>query len=661
MQNLETSPNDDNLNVDKRRILIVDDNQQIHADYRKVLLGTEIDEPANADYQAFFEEPNEESGDSFHTPLRELVEIDSALQGQEGLEKVKKAVEEGRQYSLAFVDLRMPPGWDGLRTVEEIWKVDPELQIVICTAYTDNSFADICNRLGRTDKLLILKKPFDGVEVYQLAVSLTEKWKLGRQAKLKHDDLERLVERRTEELRLASLRDPLTKVTNRAGFNAALEQGLLRSNENGTSCGVFLIDVDNLKPINDAYGHPCGDQLLVEVASLLKECSGELDTVARLGGDEFAIVQPDINTNAEHEALSQRIERHAKAFEFENRRITFSCSVGIAVAPTDSSTQDDLLKKADLALYRSKDEGQGKPHYYTTEMDNDFARTQEIYQGLLTALAEDQFILYYQPIADAQTGNIKSFEALVRWIHPEKGMIPPFEFIPVAEETALIVPIGDWVLEEACSQAQAWPQDVKVSVNLSSVQFREQYDLVTRVKRILDATGFDPTRLELEITETTVLDQSEYVFKCLNAFQDLGISIALDDFGVGFASLSYIQAFPFDKLKLDRSFVSSCQASAKTLAILKLVASLGIDLEMTTTAEGVETEEELKIVRDEGFKQVQGYLLGRPSKREDINQLFVDVPKAFANLPEYKPQTQSVFPKLELPTFGRTLGNNSTD
>ena len=189
MQNLETSPNDDNLNVDKRRILIVDDNQQIHADYRKVLLGTEIDEPANADYQAFFEEPNEESGDSFHTPLRELVEIDSALQGQEGLEKVKKAVEEGRQYSLAFVDLRMPPGWDGLRTVEEIWKVDPELQIVICTAYTDNSFADICNRLGRTDKLLILKKPFDGVEVYQLAVSLTEKWKLGRQAQLKHDDL----------------------------------------------------------------------------------------------------------------------------------------------------------------------------------------------------------------------------------------------------------------------------------------------------------------------------------------------------------------------------------------------------------------------------------------------------------------------------------------
>lgn len=653
MQSLENSPLGD-----KRRILIVDDNRQIHADYRKVLLGSEVDEPTNEEYQAFFEEdePKANSGGSSHAPLSELIEIDSAEQGQEGLEKVKKAVEEGRRYSLAFVDLRMPPGWDGLRTVEEIWKVDADLQIVICSAYSDNSFADICNRLGRTDKLLILKKPFDGVEVYQLAVSLTEKWLLGRQAQLKQADLERLVEQRTEELRCASLRDPLTQVANRAGFSEELEEALLRSSQDGTSCGIFLIDVDNLKQVNDCYGHPCGDQLLVEVAKVLSECAGDSDTVARLGGDEFAIVQANVESDAEIQTLRQRLKEQTKAFEYENRKIAFSYSIGIALYPSDSSDRDDLLKKADLALYVSKNEGRGKSYFYTSEMDNDYARTQEIYQGLQVAIAENQFVLNYQPIADAQTGNIRSFEALVRWVHPEKGMIPPFDFIPVAEETALIVPIGDWVLEEACSVAQTWPLDVKVSVNLSPVQFREQYDLVPRVVRILNATGLDPKRLELEITETTVLDQSEYIFNCLNAFQELGISIVLDDFGVGFASLSYIQAFPFDKLKLDRSFVSSCQTSPKTLAILKLVASLGIDLEMATTAEGIETEEELQIVRQEGFKQVQGYLLGRPSKSEDIERLFVDVPKAFSNLPASKPESGTVFPKLDLPALG-----NSTD
>jgi len=380
MQNLETSPSSE-----KRRILIVDDNRQIHDDYRKVLLGTEVDEPINEEYQAFFEEPNEGPGDSLHAPLRDLIEIDTAEQGQEGLEKVKNAVEQNRRYSMAFVDLRMPPGWDGLRTVEEIWKVDPELQIVICTAYSDNSFSDICNRLGRTDKLLILKKPFDGVEVYQLAVSLTEKWELGRQAQLKQEDLERLVVQRTEELRRASLRDPLTKVTNRAGFNTELEQALLRANENRTGCGVFLIDVDNLKQINDTYGHPCGDRLLIEVANLLSQCAGDSDTVARLGGDEFVIVQSDVESKAEHDALSQRLEKQIKAFDFENRKITFSYSIGIAIASTDCWAKDELLKKADLALYRSKNEGQGKPYFYESEMDNDFTRTQEIYEGLQIA------------------------------------------------------------------------------------------------------------------------------------------------------------------------------------------------------------------------------------------------------------------------------------
>ena len=288
-------------------------------------------------------------------------------------------------------------------------------------------------------------------------------------------------------------------------------------------------------------------------------------------------------------------------------------------------------------------------------MDNDYARTQEIFQGLKTALKEDQLVVYYQPIADANSCRIQSFEALVRWIHPEKGLIPPLDFIPVAEETALIVPIGDWVLQEACSQAQTWPSDVKVSVNLSPIQFREQYDLVPQVVRILNLTGLAPERLELEITETTVLDQSQYTYDCLNAFQKLGISIVLDDFGVGHSSLSYIQDFPFDKLKLDKSFVSSYQTSHKTLAILKLVANLGINLEMATTAEGIETEEELEVVRREGFKQVQGYLIGRPTKGDELQQFFVNGPKRFGNAPGTKAES-SIFPAVDIAASG-----NQTD
>ena len=651
MQSLENMPNGK-----KRRILLIDDNRQVHEDYRKILQGTEVEEPTNDSYQAFFDEDQpKENSDASLTPLRELVEIDSALQGKEGLDKVKKAIEEDRRYSLAFVDLRMPPGWDGLRTIEEIWRVDPDLQIVICSAYSDNSYSDICNRLGRTDSLLILKKPFDGIEVYQLAVALTEKWLLGQQARLKQADLEKLVEQRTEELQRASLMDPLTGVANRAGFNAQLEQALLRSRMNATSCALFLIDVDNLKQINDTYGHPGGDQLLIEVAKALRQCARDSDTVARLGGDEFAIIQPDLESEKGHEALLQRLQEKTNVYDYENCRVAFSYSLGVALAPSDAKDVCDLLKKADLALYRSKNEGRGKAVYYSSDMDNDYARTQEIFQGLKTALKEDQLVVYYQPIADANSCRIQSFEALVRWIHPEKGLIPPLDFIPVAEETALIVPIGDWVLQEACSQAQTWPSDVKVSVNLSPIQFREQYDLVPQVVRILNLTGLAPERLELEITETTVLDQSQYTYDCLNAFQKLGISIVLDDFGVGHSSLSYIQDFPFDKLKLDKSFVSSYQTSHKTLAILKLVANLGINLEMATTAEGIETEEELEVVRREGFKQVQGYLIGRPTKGDELQQFFVNGPKRFGNAPGTKAES-SIFPAVDIAASG-----NQTD
>ena len=645
---------------EKRRILIIDDNSQIHADYRKILEGQESPEETDEDYLGFFgkDESCAESQGCEGEPLDGLVTIESAMQGQEGFGMIKQAKEQGSPFHLAFVDLRMPPGWDGLKTVEEIWKVDPDVQVVICSAYSDNSYADICKRLGRKDSLLILKKPFDAIEVYQLAVALTEKWILGKEALLKREDLEKIVELRTKELKLASLKDPLTKLKNRTGFNMDMEAAINRSRRAGTSTSIFLIDLDYFKQVNDSHGHPAGDALLIEVSRRLKECTRKTDTVARLGGDEFAVLQPDVGNESQFRSLLRRIEALQKnPWKHEQWDIDVSYSIGAATFPVDGEDPEALLKKADVALYRAKKDGRGTSRCYAPGMDEDVAHTRAVHQGLQVALREQELTLHFQPIVNALTGKIFSFEALVRWNHPQHGMVPPNDFIPVAEETGVIVPIGDWVLESACRSALLWPEDIGVSVNMSPVQLREQHDVVSRVTKILDATGFDPSRLSIEITETAALMEKQYTIDCLRKFQKLGIDIVLDDFGVGHSSLSYLQSFPFDKLKLDRSFVSSQYSSSKTRAIMKLVGSLGVNLKIETTAEGVETIDELKRVQGEGFDLVQGYLTGRPEPLEALSKYFKT--KA-VELDEFKcdqPGPTCQFPTL--PTSGISQPNST--
>jgi len=643
-----------NMNETKRRILIIDDNRQIHKDYRKILEGQESPEESNEDFLKFFEDELEDSsaevGSLPSEPLKGLISIDSAMQGEEGLQLVTQSRQENRPYHLAFVDLRMPPGWDGLTTVEAIWKVDPELQIVICSAYSDNSYADICKRLGRSDSLLILKKPFDAIEVYQLAVALTEKWILGHQARLKQEDLEELVRQRTEELRLASLQDPLTKLINRAGFNSQLEQALSRVYRHGKMAAVFLIDVDYFKQINDGYGHPAGDQLLIEIGHRLKQCTRDSDTVARLGGDEFAIIQSDVQSDGQFRGLLRRIEELQKLpFVCEERKIDFSFSIGVSTCPPDSSVASDLLKKADQALYRSKRDGRSTSRFYSPDMDSELVRTQRIYQGLKIALEEDQFLLHYQPIVNAHSGKINSFEALIRWNHDQQGMVSPNEFIPIAEETGIIVAMGEWILQTACAQATAWPEEIAVSVNMSPVQFREHHDVVSCIANILETTGLAPERLAIEITENAMMSQPEYTIECLHRLREMGVSVVLDDFGVGYSSLSYVQGFPFDRLKLDKSFVSLESSSHKTKAIMKLVGSLGINLNIVTTAEGVETLEELKLVQEEGFRQVQGYLIGRPEPFEKLKKYFETNHVDFESLSDG--EKVATFPVVNIPDF----------
>ena len=600
------------INPTKRRVLIIDDNRNIHNDYRKILDSRTPSVESSAALNAFFDEEPFEKDDPMMVPLN--IEIDSALQGQQGLEMVKQAVAQGRPYSLAFVDIRMPPGWDGLKTISEIWKIAPDLQVVICSAYSDNSFQDVCKKLGRSDSLLILKKPFDTVEVYQISVAMTEKWILSRQARLRQKDLEKLVYERTLKLEQASLEDPLTKIANRTKFNSVLNEALKRTRRHQTMTGLLLIDVDHFKEINDSHGHPSGDQLLTQIAQRLKNAVRETDTVARLGGDEFGIVQPEAKTPREFRIVLERIEDElAIPFELEGRHVNCKFSIGIAIAPNDSDHPEELMKRADVALYRSKNSGRARSSFYEPEMDQEMVKTREVVSDLSSSVKNGELQLYYQPIYRCSDWSLVTHEALLRWNHPKRGLVMPDSFLPAAEESGLILEIGEWVVQEATRAAAQWPNEQRVAVNFSPVQFHPRFDIFNMIMCCLEKSGLAPNRLEVEITENVVLKDFELASKTIDKLRKAGVSVVLDDFGVGHSSLNYLKSLAFDKIKLDRSFVWSADDCDKSRAILNSVGSLGRELGIRSTAEGIETESQLERVVKAGFTEVQGYLFAKPT------------------------------------------------
>ena len=603
MQNLESS---------FRRILIIDDNQSIHDDYRKILNSENCPRESSAAMSAFFDQPPNDESVAATVPMN--IQVDSAMQGQQGLEMVERAIAEGCPYSLAFVDIRMPPGWDGLKTIGEIWKVAPDLQVVICSAYSDNSFQEICEKLGKSDSLLILKKPFEAVEVYQIAVAMTEKWILSRKARLRQVDLEKLVHERTIELEQASLQDPLTKIANRTKFNSILSEALKRTRRHNTMTGLMLIDVDHFKEINDSHGHPTGDQLLIQIAERLQNAIRETDTVARLGGDEFGIVQPESQDAVEFRIVLDRVEDLlSQPFEFENKQFQCHFSIGVAIAPIDSDQPEELMKRADVALYRSKDTGRSRSSFYEPKMDQELVKTREIVADLASSIENGELILYYQPIFSCKDQRLVTYEALLRWNHPVHGLLAPDSFLSAAEESGLILQVGEWVIQEATRTAANWPNGIKVAVNLSPVQFQPKVDIFDTVMSYLSRSGLAPSRLEVEITENVLLRNFKLVSNAIDRLRREGVCIALDDFGVGHSSLNYLKSFAFDKIKLDRSFVASADTCDKSAAILNSVASLGGELGIVSTAEGIETQSHLDRVVNAGFIEVQGYLFGKPT------------------------------------------------
>jgi diguanylate cyclase len=657
-----------------RRVLIVDDNRAIHDDFRKILgrVSGARDELKALDTE-LFGTASEASDEGFV--------LDSAYQGEEAIEKVRRARADGREYALLFVDVRMPPGLDGIATTARLLREDPDVSIVICSAYSDHSWEEMTAAFGKTDRVLILKKPFDTVEVRQLAHALQRRWELARLAAVKVDDMAALIDAQTAELRAANealkreaalreeallrlgesneqiralaYEDGLTGLPNRRLFNEHLGKVLARSRRKGTEFAVLFIDLDNFKLINDTIGHQAADDVLRQLASSLNALIRTDDTLdlyrdddadstatisiepvsdavlSRLGGDEFVVLLPDTRDRFAAGTVARRILAHfEQAISVADHEVFVTASIGIATYPEDGLTTEILIRNADTAMYHAKQQGKAAFQYYSAAMNAASVERLTLETGLRHALEDGSLELHYQPQVEVGTGRIIGAEALLRWAHPQRGYISPTSFIPIAEASGLIVPIGEWVLERACAQAAEWRKaglpPIPIAVNVSGVQFHRQ-DLCEVVRRKLDAFGLDPSVLHIEITETAIVAARERAIELLTQLRELGIRLALDDFGTGYSSLSYLKSFPIDTVKIDRSFVAEMLTDHTTASIVEAIVSMTRILGLTVIAEGVEDHSQFAFLQRVGCDAIQGFYVSAAIPAEQFAKLILEL------------------------------------
>jgi diguanylate cyclase (GGDEF)-like protein len=611
-----------------RRILIIDDNAAIHLDFRKVLSAQ--DEHSAQDALDVLEANL--FGETAAVAVRPNFDIDSAHQGQEGVEMANRARAEGRPYAMAFVDMRMPPGWDGLQTIERLWATDPDVQVVICSAHTDYDWTEVVARLGHSDRLLVLRKPAEPIEVLQCATALSRKWendKLVREHVLR---LEEVITTRTKgleaanrQLRHLATHDSLTGLPNRVLLDDRLQQAIAHADRDMRSFAVLICDLDRFKLINDSLGHRAGDELLQEVARRLLTVVRTADTVARFGGDEFVLIGTSTGDAEDAAALAVRVIDVLQApVRIATIDIHTSPSIGIAMYPDDGVTMQTLLAHADAAMYSAKQHGRGNFRRYTPGMDAGTEERVQLESDLHNALAQNEFQLYYQPKVDTRTGEVRSAEALIRWLHPTHGIVSPAEFIPLAEECGLIGAIGGWVIREACRQTRAWQIDgvptLRVSVNLSASQFRDG-GLVESIRRALDDAGLQARYLEVELTESAVMSDPEKSIAILEQLSSMGVLVSVDDFGTGYSSMSYLRRFPIDKLKIDRVFIDEIVSRPEDASIVRAIVSLAHSLRLKVVAEGVETPAQLDFLKTAGCDEYQGYHFSRPLPAAEFERL----------------------------------------
>jgi diguanylate cyclase (GGDEF)-like protein/PAS domain S-box-containing protein len=755
-----------------RRILIVDDTRTIHDDFRKIL-GTCAESAALDIAEA---EILGTASPIAVASRAEVFDLDSAYQGQEAWEKVKAAVASGTHYAMAFVDMRMPPGWDGVETITKMWEADPDIQVVICTAYSDYSWEEIIKKLGNVDRLLILKKPFDTLEVCQLAHALTQKWHLAKHAHLKLNQLQAMVReqtsilqteiterRRSEEamrlsqgryalavagandgiwdwdfpansvfystrwksmlglsenevstlpeewfnrvhpddaervkadldmhltgrsdlfhsefrmrhkdqqyrwilsrgvavldeagkplraagsqtditdrkmaevqLRHEALHDTLTGLANRALLMDRIAHRIRHTHRgHATMFAVIFLDIDRFKVINDSLGHDAGDRLLIAIAERLATAIRGIDTlsrvepdqVARLGGDEFVVLLDTIRDPADAIRVCQRIQDAlSPPYSINGEQVRASASLGIAISNGNYNLAADILRDADTALYSAKNSGRGNYRIFHPDMHASAMRRLWMESELRHAIDKRQLSLVYQPIFALDTGKMIKVEALVRWQHPERGMIPPADFIALAEEAGLIFALGDWVLQEACRQMKRWQTEVPelactvVGVNVSCSQFARRGTLDT-VRRVLNETGLEARYVRLELTESAVMDNVTAAIAEMTALRDIGVQFHLDDFGTGYSSLGCLHRMPIAALKIDRSFISTMGSDRMSTSIVQAIIALAHSLDMQVIAEGVENEAQRAKLTSLGCDYAQGYHFAGPLSPDDL-------------------------------------------
>jgi diguanylate cyclase (GGDEF)-like protein len=566
----------------------------------------------------------------FHSRGYRTVEAEGGLAALE-------MIEHGN-FDLVLLDVMMPD-MNGLEVLKRIrlQRSQLALPVIMVTALGDSDDVVRALQLGAND---YVTKPVDFAVVCarvetqvgrKRAEEAVERANMAlRQA---NEDLERRVAARTTELvetnerllreiadrqrseakiEFLSQHDALTGLGNRARLSEGLDRALRDMDDPEESVAVFCIGLDHFKAVNDTLGHAAGDDLLVMVAGRLRTCALRTDIVARLGGDKFALVQGGLRRPEEAGSRAEHlIGTLREPYHMADQEVRIGASIGISVAPFDGTTADRLLRNSDLALNRAKAGGRGGCRFFERDMDLRAQARRMLEFDLQQAVHRNEFEVYYQPLVKIEDHEVIGFEALLRWQHPDRGMIPPAEFIPVAEELGVIVPLGEWVLRRACADAAGWPEPLAVAVNLSPVQFNDP-DLASAVVRALDASGLPARRLVLEITESVLLQQSQHAVATLHRIRKLGVPISLDDFGTGYSSLSYLQSFPFDKIKIDQSFVRDVCRRRDCATIVRAVASLGLSLGMTTTAEGVETFEQLEQLKAMGCTEAQGFLFGVP-------------------------------------------------